>query len=192
MKQIIEIVRHPRAAVIAHDFCMVAVASFVVAWLIESTSALTFSSNLTSLMGLSVVLMLQGSVLWATGLYKGLWRFASFPDLWNIARASAFGTVAIVAVLALVQGAAISKWMPTVLIYPVLLFVLLGLPRMCYRFWKDSQTVASTSGKGFKRVLIIGAGRSGAMLERELRRRGGFDVIGFLDDDERLLGAQVH
>ena len=192
MKQIIEIVRHPRAAVIAHDFCMVAVASFVVAWLIESTSALTFSSNLTTLMGLSVVLVLQGSVLWATGLYKGLWRFASFPDLWNIARASAFGTVAIVAVLALVQGSAISKWMPTVLIYPVLLFVLLGLPRMCYRFWKDSQTVVSTSGKGFKRVLIIGAGRSGAMLERELRRRGGFDVIGFLDDDERLLGAQVH
>jgi FlaA1/EpsC-like NDP-sugar epimerase len=192
MKRIIEILRHPRAAVIVHDFCMVAVASFVVAWLVESTSAITFSSNLTAWMGLSIVLVLQGSVLWATGLYKGLWRFASFPDLWNIARASAFGTVAIVMVMALVQGPAIGQWMPTVLIYPVLLFVLLGLPRMCYRFWKDSQTTNSVHGKGFKRVLIIGAGRSGAMLERELRRRGGFDVIGFLDDDERLLGAQVH
>ena len=192
MKRIIDIVRHPRAAVIAHDFCMVAVASFVVAWLIESTSAITFSSNLTTLMGLSIVLVLQGSVLWATGLYKGLWRFASFPDLWNIARASAFGTVAIVIALALVQGPAIGQWMPTVLIYPVLLFVLLGLPRMCYRFWKDSQTKVSVPGKGLKRVLIIGAGRSGAMLERELRRRGGFDVVGFLDDDNRLLGAQVH
>jgi FlaA1/EpsC-like NDP-sugar epimerase len=192
MKRIIDIVRHPRAAVIVHDFCMVAVASFVVAWLIESTSAITFSSNLTTLMGLSIVLVLQGSVLWATGLYKGLWRFASFPDLWNIARASAFGTVAIVIALALVQGPAIGQWMPTVLIYPVLLFVLLGLPRMCYRFWKDSQTKISVPGKGLKRVLIIGAGRSGAMLERELRRRGGFDVVGFLDDDNRLLGAQVH
>ena len=192
MKRIIDIVRHPRAAVIVHDFCMVAVASFVVAWLVESTSAITFSSNLAALMGLSIVLVLQGSVLWATGLYKGLWRFASFPDLWNIARASAFGTVAIVMVMALVQGPEIGKWMPTVLIYPVLLFVLLGLPRMCYRFWKDSQTTSSVHSKGFKRVLIIGAGRSGAMLERELRRRGGFDVIGFLDDDERLLGAQVH
>jgi FlaA1/EpsC-like NDP-sugar epimerase len=192
MKRIIDIVRHPRAAVIAHDFCMVAVASFVVAWLIESTSAITFSSNLTTLMGLSIVLVLQGSVLWATGLYKGLWRFASFPDLWNIARASAFGTVAIVIALALVQGPAIGQWMPTVLIYPVLLFVLLGLPRMCYRFWKDSQKKGSVPGKGLKRVLIIGAGRSGAMLERELRRRGGFDVVGFLDDDNRLLGAQVH
>jgi len=192
MKRIIGIIRHPRAAVIAHDFCMVAVASFVVAWLIESTSAIIFSNNLTTLMGLSIVLVLQGSVLWATGLYKGLWRFASFPDLWNIARASAFGTVAIVMVLALVQGPAIGQWMPTVLIYPVLLFVLLGLPRMCYRFWKDSQTKISVPGKGLKRVLIIGAGRSGAMLERELRRRGGFDVVGFLDDDNRLFGAQVH
>ena len=94
--------------------------------------------------GLVIVLLLQGSVLWATGLYKGLWRFASFQDLWNIARASTFGTVAIVAVLALAQGSVISQWMPAILIYPVLLFVLLGLPRMCYRFWKDSRISLST------------------------------------------------
>ena len=192
MKRIIDIVRHPRAAVIVHDFCMVIVAWLVATSLIESTSALTFGSSLTTAVGFSIVLVLQGSVLWATGLYKGLWRFASFPDMWNIARASIFGTVAIVAALAMVQGSTISHWMPAVLIYPVLLFVLLGLPRMCYRFWKDSQTAISESGKGLKRVLIIGAGRSGAMLEKELRRRGGFDVIGFLDDDKRLFGAQVH
>ena len=192
MKRIIEIIRHPRAAVVVHDLCMVVIAWMVAAWFIESTSTTAFDSALSGLMSLGIVLLLQGSVLWATGLYKGLWRFASFPDMWNIARASIFGTVAIVALLALVKGPTISLWVPTVLIYPVLLFVLLGLPRMCYRFWKDSQTVAAASGKGFKRVLIIGAGRSGAMLERELRRRGGFNVIGFLDDDERLRGAQVH
>ena len=192
MKRFINIVRHPRAAVIVHDFCMVVLAWLATSWLMESTSATTFGSNLSTLTGLSVVLVLQGIVLWATGLYKGLWRFASFQDLWNIARASVFGTVAIVSVLALTQGSTISLWIPAGLIYPALLFVLLGLPRMCYRFWKDSQVSNSTSGKGFKRVLIIGAGRSGAMLERELRRRGGFDVVGFLDDDKRLRGAQVH
>jgi len=192
MKRLIDIVRHPRAAVVVHDFCMVVVAWIVVAWLIERTSAITLSNDLSSLTGLCVVLVLQGSVLWVTGLYRGLWRFASFPDMWNIARASAFGTVAIVALLALVQGPALSLWMPAVLLYPVILFVLLGLPRMCYRFWKDSQAVDSVSGKGLKRVLIIGAGRSGAMLEKELRRRGSFEVVGFLDDDHRLRGAQVH
>ena len=193
MTRIIDIVRHPRAAVVVHDFCMVVVAWLIAVWLIESTSVTDIGSNLAStLTGLGIVLVLQGCVLWATGLYKGLWRFASFPDMWNIARASIFGTIAIVGVLTLLQGSLISQWMPAVLIYPVLLFVLLGLPRMCYRFWKDSQTSNKDSVQGLKRVLIIGAGRSAAMLERELRRRGGFNVIGFLDDDNRLRGAQVH
>ena len=193
MTRIIDIVRHPRAAVVVHDFCMVVVAWLIAVWLMESTSVTGSGSNLAStLTGLGIVLVLQGCVLWATGLYKGLWRFASFPDMWNIARASIFGTIAIVGVLTLLQGSLISQWMPAVLIYPVLLFVLLGLPRMCYRFWKDSQTSNKDSVQGLKRVLIIGAGRSAAMLERELRRRGGFDVIGFLDDDNRLRGAQVH
>ena len=193
MTRIIDIVGHPRAAVVVHDFCMVVVAWLIAVWLMESTSVTGSGSNLAStLTGLGIVLVLQGCVLWATGLYKGLWRFASFPDMWNIARASIFGTIAIVGVLTLLQGSLISQWMPAVLIYPVLLFVLLGLPRMCYRFWKDSQTSNKDSVQGLKRVLIIGAGRSAAMLERELRRRGGFDVIGFLDDDNRLRGAQVH
>lgn len=191
MKRIIDIVRHPRAAVVVHDFFMVLIAWLAAGWLIEGTSTLPFSSDFSAISGLFIILTLQGSVLWATGLYKGLWRFASFQDLWNIARASTFGVIAIVAVLALVQGSVIAESMPAILIYPVLLFVLLGLPRMCYRFWKDSRNSLTTSRQGFKRVLILGAGRSGAMLERELRRRGGFDVVGFLDDDKRLRGAQV-
>ncbi|NOR19645.1 MAG: NAD-dependent epimerase/dehydratase family protein [Xanthomonadales bacterium] len=191
MKRIINVIRHPRAAVIIHDFCMVLIASLAAGWLIESTSAAPFTGNLSAMAALFIILMLQGSVLWATGLYKGLWRFASFQDLWNIARASTFGTIAIIAVLVITQGAVITEWTPAILIYPVLLFVLLGLPRMCYRFWKDSRSTVTSSRQGFKQVLILGAGRSGAMLERELRRRGGFDVVGFLDDDKRLRGAQV-
>jgi len=80
----------------------------------------------------------------------------------------------------------------TVLIYPAVLFLTLGLPRMCFRFWKDSRSTEKPDSAGAKRVLVLGAGRSGAMLERELRHRGAFDVVGFLDDDQRLRGAQVH
>jgi FlaA1/EpsC-like NDP-sugar epimerase len=178
--------------VIVHDFCMVIIAWLAAGWLIESTPASPFDNNVSVLTGLLVILVLQGGVLWATGSYKGLWRFASFQDLWNIARACTFGTIAILGVLALIQGPVISEWVPAIVIYPVLLFVLLGLPRMCYRFWKDSRSDMNSSRQGFKQVLILGAGRSGAMLERELRRRGGFDVVGFLDDDKRLRGAQVH
>ncbi len=193
MKRIIEISHHPRAAVVLHDLMMVAVAWLTSGWLIERTSDTPMSVNTTTAMvGLLIVLTLQGIVFWAMGLYKGLWRFASFQDLWNIARATATGMVLIVAAAALAQGSAISHWIPAILIYPVLLFVLLGLPRMCFRFWKDSHFPAKSSDAGVKRVLVLGAGRSGALLERELRHRSSFAVVGFLDDDRKLRGAQVH
>jgi len=192
MKRITDIVRHPRAAVVVHDLFMVFVAWFTAGWLIEVTSDTPLNSDSSAMAVLVIVLLLQGGALRATGLYKGLWRFASFQDMWNIARASAFGTVLIVAAAALAQGLAISHWLPAILVYPVLLFVLLGLPRMCYRFWKDSRLMATNHDKSLKRVLILGAGRSGALLEKELRHRGGFNVVGFLDDDKRLRGAQVH
>ena len=192
MNSIIEFVRHPRAAVVGHDLLMVALAWATAGWVTDGPTATAIGINTVIITEFLVVLLLQGGVLWATDLYKGLWRFASFQDLWNIARACVFGTVAIMAVLAFARGPMISQWIPTVMIYPALLFVLLGLPRMCYRFWKDSRFPPSTTESGYKRVLILGAGRSGAMLERELRHRGGFDVVGFLDDDKRLRGAQVH
>ncbi len=192
MKRIIDIVRHPRAAVVVHDLGMVLLAWYAAGWLTERSAVAATGDHSSMLAGYLLVLVLQGGVLWATGLYKGLWRFASFQDLWNIARASVFGTVAIMAAMALARGVMVSQWVPTVLLYPTLLFVLLGLPRMCFRFWKDSGMQVPASEKGLKRVLILGAGRSGAMLERELRHRGSFIVVGFLDDDRRLRGAQVH
>jgi len=192
MKRIIDIVSHPRAAVVVHDLGMVLLAWYAAGWLTERTAVTIASTDTSILSSYLVVLLLQGGVLWATGLYKGLWRFASFQDMWNIARACVFGTVAIMAAMALSRGLTINQWIPTILVYPALLFVLLGLPRMCFRFWKDSRISVSASEEGLKRVLILGAGRSGAMLERELRRRGGFVVVGFLDDDKRLRGSQVH
>ena len=192
MKQMLHLVRHPRAAVVVHDICMVVFAWLASSWLVERLSGTPFIANSYLLLEVGVVVALQSVVLWATGLYKGLWRFASFQDMWNIARSAVFGTVLVITGLAVIRGAVIQEWLPSLLIYPVLLFVMLGLPRMVYRFWKDSRLPQPRQSSGLKRVIILGAGRSGALLERELRHRGGFEIVGYLDDDQRLRGAQVH
>ncbi|KAA9132112.1 polysaccharide biosynthesis protein [Marinihelvus fidelis] len=171
---------------------MVALAWWASRWLAERLSGLPFTENIIPWVELPLVLALQGLVLWATGLYKGLWRFASFEDLWNILRAVGAGTLLIFGALAVFSAPAGRDWLAGMLGYPVLLFVLLALPRMCYRFWKDSNGPRREPARDDKRVLILGAGRSGAMLERELRHRGGFNVLGFLDDDQRLRGTHVH
>jgi len=192
MKQMLQKLRHPRAAVVAHDLFMVITAWLASSWLVERITGAPFIHESSLATELVAVAVLQTVVLWNTGLYKGLWRFASFQDMWNIARAAVFGTILIISSLAIMRGSVLREWLQTLLIYPVLLFVLLGLPRMCYRFWKDSNLPQPREIGGLKKVLILGAGHSGALLERELRHRGGFHILGFLDDNVRLRGAQVH
>jgi FlaA1/EpsC-like NDP-sugar epimerase len=189
---VIRILRHPRAAVIAHDLVMVAVSWLAAGWIIHRAGVSGIIDSLPLFMEILLVLLAQSLVLWATGLYKGLWRFASFLDLWNIARAATIGTFFIIAALTVFYGVEVRQILGAVLVYPAILFLTLGLPRMCYRFWKDSHLPARAGGAGAECALVLGAGRSGALLERELRHRGAFNVVGFLDDDPRLRGAQVH
>ena len=136
---VMRILRHPRAAVVIHDLVMVALAWLVAGWIINRSGFGGLIDSLPLVTELLLVLSVQGLVLWSTGLYKGLWRFASFPDLWNIARAAAFGTLLIITALTIFYGAEVRQVLGPLLVYPVILFLALGLPRMCYRFWKDSR-----------------------------------------------------
>jgi FlaA1/EpsC-like NDP-sugar epimerase len=134
-------------------------------------------------------LLVQGAILWWTGLYRGLWRFASLPDLWNIARGGVLGALAIA--LALFLFTRLEGVPRAVLVlYPFALLVLLGGPRLAYRYWKDSRLdLRSTPAQ---RVLVLGAGRAGETLVRDLRREGRYTAVGFLDDNRALRGAKVH
>jgi FlaA1/EpsC-like NDP-sugar epimerase len=177
---------------VAHDLFMVVLAWGVTRWLVEAISHSPIILGINRLGEFALVLLLQGVLMWSTGLYKGLWRFASFNDMWNILRACTMGFVLVAASFAILAGDGFRSWFPALLLYPALLILMLALPRMCYRFMKDSRYPRAHPGNGLKRVLVLGAGRSGALLESELRRRGEFEVVGFLDDDSRLRGAHVH
>jgi FlaA1/EpsC-like NDP-sugar epimerase len=65
------------------------------------------------------------------------------------------------------------------------------LPRLTYRFWKDSRDDLRR-GVSIKRVLIVGADRAGEVLSRDLRRDSGYAVVGFVDDRMALRGASIN
>src|SRR5579885_2802569 len=180
---------HPRAAVVAHDLLMTAIAWSVAdtlryALLPQPVSVDIFTPELL------IVLAVQGAIFYWTGLYKGLWRFASLPDLWNIVRAAALGTVAIAVALFLYNR--LTTVPRAVLVaYPLLLMVALGAPRLAYRYWKDSRFDLLRSVPA-RRVLVLGAGRAGETLLRELAREDRYRPVGLLDDDPALRGAKVH
>ncbi|MBD8524588.1 polysaccharide biosynthesis protein [Pseudomarimonas arenosa] len=175
---------HPRVAVVIHDLTMVWLAWIIASRLREPRMVPWWSDELW------VVLIAQGLVFWRTGLYRGLWRFASLPDLWNIARGAAFGTLGVTLGLVLLSRLeGISRGV--LALYPFILLVLLGTPRMMYRYWKDSR-YGGVREAAERRVLILGAGRAGEILVRDLHREGRFKAVGFLDDNRALRGARIH
>lgn len=79
--------RLPRMAVVVHDLAMVWVCwqgLHYLRYALQPTplDLAPFSSTV------AIVLVAQGLVSWRVGLYRGLWRFASVPDLLNIFKAS--------------------------------------------------------------------------------------------------------
>ncbi|MDQ6959826.1 MAG: nucleoside-diphosphate sugar epimerase/dehydratase [Mariprofundaceae bacterium] len=178
-----------RLAIVSHDLLMVSMA-WLLAYLVRYNFALEMVWVKEVQQSLPVVMLVQGLVAWYFGLYKGVWRFASIPDLWNIIRTSAFGALAVA--LALFLAFRLEGVPRAVLVlYPVFLVLFLGAPRACYRLWRDhGLNLHKISGR--KQVLIIGAGRAGEMLARDMWRDNEYFPIGFLDDKKRLTGAKVH
>ncbi|HLA75659.1 MAG TPA: nucleoside-diphosphate sugar epimerase/dehydratase [Gammaproteobacteria bacterium] len=179
---------NPRITVILHDLIMV-----VLAWSLASLFRYDFpldSANwIAFLKPLPFVALAQGVVLWWAGVYRGVWRFASIPDLWNIIRAVVVGMLAVSLTLFLatrMEGIPRSA----LLLYPLFLIFLLSAPRLTYRMWKDHSFGVDSGNR--ERVLIIGAGRSGELLARDMLHDNGYLPVGFLDDKERLKGTHVH
>ena len=177
----------PRAAVVAHDLCMVWLAWTGLHQLRYAILPLPPTLSLWS-METAIVLLAQALVFWRVGLYRGIWRFASVPDLLNILKSSVFGLLAIVIGLFLYNR--LDQVPRTVLVlYPIVLTALLGMPRLLYRAWKDYRQ--TNNDKAVLRVLILGAGQAGEALVRDLRRAGAYQPVGFLDDAAKLRGSNL-
>ncbi|MBD8900396.1 nucleoside-diphosphate sugar epimerase/dehydratase [Rhodanobacter sp. DHG33] len=180
---------HPRVAVMLHDLAMAALA-----WWLAKLLRYTLRPQDTIQFlwfEFPVVLLAQGLIFRWTGLYKGVWRFASLPDLWNILRASVLGSAAIWLLLSMfnrLDGVPRSM----LLLYPMVLTMALGLPRLAYRYWKDSRSGMMGQQSSARRVLILGADRAGELLSRDLHCSGGYQVVGFIDDRAALRGASIN
>jgi len=177
-----------RAIVAAHDMTMI-----FMAWLMAYLTRYNFSvfsfdwSPVVAT--LPVVFAIQAVVLWRTGCYRGLWRFASLPDLWNIVRGAIIGVLGIT--LALTLMSRLEGVPRTVLVfYPLWLIFCLSASRLMYRIWRENG-LSLMPMTGRQRVVIIGAGRAGEMLVRDMLRDAEYQPVTILDDSRELKGAKV-
>ncbi len=130
------------------------------------------------------------------GLYQGVWRFSSMHDLIRVIRAS-FITIVLSLVACVYMTGLHNVPRSMFLIQFLLLVIGLGGGRFVYRFVKDQTSMRSIIGghdNEIKNVLIVGAGRAGEKLLRDIYATPALKlkVVGFIDDDKFKKNTLIH
>ena len=179
--------RNPTVAFL-HDLLMIPLAWFGAYWLRFNLGTIPPEFLGPAKTWLPLVVIAQGGAFIYFQLYRGHWRFASIPDLIRIIKAVIAGSlIIVVAIFVMTRLQLIPR--SVFPLYAVLLVGLLGFPRLVYRWLKDRRLYI---GEG-KRVLIVGAGRAGDMLVRDMFRDPSRALIpvGFVDDTRRKVGMDI-
>ncbi len=143
---------------------------------------------------LAIAIITQLSCLAISGAYKSIYRFSSIPDLIKIFKGSSLGLIATMLVIFFTtrldsypRGAFFINWS--------LLLISLGSGRLTYRILSDyKQNRSLQKDQNKKNVLIIGAGKGGEKLLRDIKYSPDLklQVVGFIDDDLDKLGRSIH
>jgi len=181
---------NPRTAIIVLHDILVAAFAWLVAYWLRFNLAMPPEFQTAALSTLLWVVPLQAVVFWRFGLYRGIWRFASLPDLKRIVLAVGLAALLIPVALILFRVHAVVP-RSVLILDPLLLVTVMGGSRLAYRAWKEHR-LASVLRPGSKPVLVAGAGSAADFLLRELARNpAGFHVVGLLDDSRDKQGRQV-
>lgn len=172
---------------ILHDLTAVAAAWLIAFWL-RFNLELPEPYYEQAWASVTWVVPLYGIIFFASGLYRGIWRFASLPDLQRIILAVGGGALAVAAMLLMLQFTVPRS---VLIISPVLLVMLMGGSRLAYRGWKERRLSALIPG-GREPVVVLGATETAASLIKDLARNPQWQVIGVFDDDRAHHNRQIH
>ena len=124
-----------RIIAITHDFV-----AAIMAWWLAYLFRFNFDVPLGHMVVLKQTLLwvipIQITVFLIYGLYRGIWRYASLPDLRRILLAVLTATAVVIMILFLLQ---IPVGVPRsiLLLNPMLLLLIMGGSRLIYRIWKE-------------------------------------------------------
>jgi len=178
-----------RLLVFGHDLAAAGVAWSAAFWLRFN---LDIPGEYSALMIglLPSVMAIHGMAFWLLGLYRGLWRYASLPDLRRIVVAVAISALAVPAAFAFLRiGIEVPR--SVYLLTPLLLVAMMGGSRLAYRAWREGQFKGIFAKPGATPVLVLGAGAAAAALLKDFAARRDWRVLGLLDDAPDKQGGEI-
>jgi len=192
--------------VLAIDLLLLA-ASFYGAHLVRFDFEIPPNTCLSIKWVLPLLVTLKIFIFYFFDLYRGMWRYTSLADLFNIIKASTLSTLVIISIVLFktrFQGFSRSvfviDWCLTILFISAFRLSV----RICFEHLSEEQPWKAVSSSflgllpkklsGRKNLLIIGAGDCGEKIYREIRNNARllYNVVGFLDDDSIKVGKKIH
>ncbi|MDR1855200.1 MAG: polysaccharide biosynthesis protein [Azoarcus sp.] len=138
----------------------------------------------------ALLVVIQIAACHSLGLYRGIWAFASVPDLKRVLYAVAVSAIGLLTIKALsvYSGPAMPRSM--LVLYPLLLAVVMCGGRIAWRMFREHRLYGGLAKTG-KPVVIVGAGTGGAMLVNALAHSPNWRVVALVDDDEKKWGLEL-
>ncbi len=147
---------------------------------------------------------LSGSSIWAVlvalalalpifivfGLYRAIFRYSGWPALMTVAQACGIYGLIYAAIFTAVGVDGIPRTIG--LIQPLLLLMVVGGSRALARYWLGGMYQGLIKTADSSKVLIYGSGDAGRQLAGAFGNASKMQVVGFLDDDERLQGRVLN
>ncbi len=128
----------------------------------------------------------------ALGMYKGIWRYASIPDLKAIVKAVSLSILAFVGIYFLItrlegfpRSVPVIQWF--------LLVVMLGGPRLAYRLWRDKRLERKQMKSAKIPVALIGVGDGSELFIRAVMndRSQKYKVVAIFDEKDKRSGYSL-
>jgi UDP-GlcNAc:undecaprenyl-phosphate GlcNAc-1-phosphate transferase len=177
-----------RLAEVVVDGALIA-ASFLAAYLLRFNGIGTPNQRHYFLLTLPVLLFCRYIALLLFGMYAGVWRYASARDALRAGSAVALSAIAALGIVTFTQGG-MGDFSRSVFVIDALICTLaIVAARFAERAIAHFIELARINE--LRRVLIVGAGRTGRSLLRELRETPGERVVGFVDDAPSLRGRRL-
>jgi len=177
-----------------HDIFMAAI-SFWLSFYLRVGDAWYFYEDDTRIAAGILLTVISAVVFWFSGLYRGVWRYASVSDLWAITKAVSF--VILIFAFVMFQWTRLEFLPRSILVINwFTLMALLGGPRFLYRMTKDRRfdLSADTQSENQIPVLLVGAGDEAELFIRGLRQSGDvtYRIIGIVSESQRRVGREIH
>lgn len=182
-------VRIRRIIALSHDL-FVAIVAWWLAYLFRFNFDIPPDYMVAMQQTLPWVISVQAIVFFLFGLYRGVWRYASLPDLRRILLA-VLAAMAVVPLILFLLQILVGVPRSILLLDPILLLLMMGGSRLVYRIWKEGQLFRFNNSQG-THVLILGSGDTAISLIKDLGRSTEWIVVGLLDDDSSRRGMILH